>query len=282
MSIASGRIRRRARHLSTASSYDEDTVVLKASYLSIASESDPETFQVAYAGNVQGENTWYATLNRIPVAMAVASETAHPDIFNKEVFAEVVQTTASEVGIPAALEQFNFKELQPEIEVGEHVSREIRSAVEEQVGEIRAEAAADKAELADRVSAALAIAATGINRGFFKGRHNPIKDNLCQSLASVGISNPEALIAKAFADGSDEYHRQLMAQASEIMQYDIDVQNQLAEALSEAQPVAAVASSGNYGPLGRPVQEPKEKVVATASASGDDFAQRMQNVLRGL
>ena len=291
LSLSSSRIRRRGRsleprgnHVATAASHSEDTTTLKASYLAIASEASPETFQVAYAGSIQGENTWFATLNGIPVARAIASETKHPDIFNREVFADVVHAEASDKGIPAALEQFGFQELAPEIEVQDYVSKEIRTAVASQVDEIRTQAETERSELGERVSAALAIAATGINRGFFRNRSNPVMGSLIQSLSAVGIGNAEAIVAKAFADHSDSYHKDLLAQAQEIMLYDKNVQNELAQAVSEAQPNLAVASANSYGPIGRPVAEeqPSRTAATASSASADDFAARLRGALQGL
>lgn len=282
LSLASAHPTRiRARNRATASSY-QDTAMVPASFLAIASNKEGalDKFQVVYAGNVQGENTWYATIDRVPVAMAVASQTKHPDVFNKDVFAVVVANVAEAEGIPAAMEQFGFNEIKPEIEVGEHVSQEIRSAVDEQVGDMREEMAEEKSELNQRVAAALAIAASGINRGFFTDLSNPVITTLVESLASAGIVNADAMVAKAFSENSDAYHRTLLEKAQEIMTYDKTVQNQLAQAVTEC---GYTAQASSYGVLGRTVQQPKEqpRVVATASAAcDDDFKARMTQALR--
>ena len=262
--------------------------MVKASYLSIASTKGDamDQFQVVYAGTVQGENTWYATINRIPVAMAIASETAHPDVFNKDVFATVVTNTAEEQGIPAALDQFNFQEIKPEIEVGEHVGTEIRQAVDEQVGEMREEMREEKSELNSRVAAALAIAASGINRGFFRGLGNPVISSLVESLSAVGITNADTMIAKAFSDHSDSYHRTLLEKAQEIMTYDKDVQNQLAQAVSESNVYSAQASTN--GPLGRTIQvapqaqQPIKAVASSTDSGSSEFQSRIAAALSSL
>lgn len=287
LSLASSPRRIRARTKSVASA-SMDTEMVKASYLSIASTKGGamDQFQVVYAGTVQGENTWYATINRIPVAMAIASETAHPDVFNKDVFATVVTNTAEEQGIPAALDQFNFQEIKPEIEVGEHVGTEIRQAVDEQVGEMREEMREEKSELNSRVAAALAIAASGINRGFFRGLDNPVISNLVESLSAVGITNADTMIAKAFSDHSDNYHRTLLEKAQEIMTYDKDVQNQLAQAVSESNVYSAQASTN--GPLGRTIQaapqaqQPIKAVASSTDSGSSEFQSRIAAALSSL
>ena len=287
LSLASSPRRIRARTKSVASA-SMDTEMVKASYLSIASTKGDamDQFQVVYAGTVQGENTWYATINRIPVAMAIASETAHPDVFNKDVFATVVTNTAEEQGIPAALDQFNFQEIKPEIEVGEHVGTEIRQAVDEQVGEMREEMREEKSELNSRVAAALAIAASGINRGFFRGLGNPVISSLVESLSAVGITNADTMIAKAFSDHSDSYHRTLLEKAQEIMTYDKDVQNQLAQAVSESNVYSAQASTN--GPLGRTIQvapqaqQPIKAVASSTDSGSSEFQSRIAAALSSL
>lgn len=288
LSLSSNRDRspKRVRMKSEASSADAadsevgDVEHVQASYMSIASAAAPEKFAVAYAGNILGDNVWYATIDRIPVAMALASKTQHKEIFDSEVFGRAVIAQASEHGIPVALTTMGFEEIKPEIEIGDHVSHEIRSQVAEQVQEVRAAAQQDKAELNERFGAAIAIAASGITRGFFKGKSNPIAQSLIQSLSACGIDNAAALVNQAFAAHSDSYHKALIAQASTIMGYDLDVQNQLATAVEASN----IATASADQPIGRPVvmDTRQQEAVASADTQQNDFTQRLSMAMNGL
>lgn len=283
MSLSStNRKRMRRRVPAVASAADYDTEQVRVSYMAIAgAEEDAiDKLHVSYASNVMGENLWYASLDRIPVAMALASETKHTDIFNSEVFGRAVLAQAREHGLVAALANMGFQEIKPEIQVGDHVSNEVRTQVAEQVSEVKDSAEQDRQELHERFTAALAIAASGITRGFFKDRSNPIITSLAAALGDAGIQNAGSLVQQAFSAHSDAYHKELLAQARVIMDYDLNVQNQLATAIGESTNAVAAAAPIS---LGRPVGVEKEAPIeSTASNQNLDFAARLNNALSSL
>ena len=288
LSVSSVQASKRARNRqeAVASNVEQEEVMtaVAASYLAVAGDLDATKLDVAYAANLQGENTWLAFYNGVPVAKAVASTTKHGEIFNSEVFGRAFKAQANEHGVQAALTQMGFEEIRPEIQVGDYVKAEIDSQVAARTQEVVASAERDKQELTDRFSAAMALAATGLTKGFFKGKVNPIKQSLVESLSSVGIDNAEALVNNAFASKSNEYHKVLLAQASNIMSYGLEVQNQIAEAIASVNDVEEAHASSAPVTLGRPVQVEKEKPVeATASsAPSADFQSKLRSAVGGL
>jgi hypothetical protein len=288
LSVSSVQTSKRARNRqeAVASNVEQEEVMtaVAASYLAVAGDLDATKLDVAYAANLQGENTWLAFYNGVPVAKAVASTTKHGEIFNSEVFGRAFKAQANEHGVQAALTQMGFEEIRPEIQIGDYVKAEIDSQVAARTQEVVASAERDKQELTDRFSAAMALAATGLTKGFFKGKVNPIKQSLVESLSSVGIDNAEALVNNAFASKSNEYHKVLLAQASNIMSYGLEVQNQIAEAIASVNDVEEAHASSAPVTLGRPVQVEKEKPVeATASsAPSADFQSKLRSAVGGL
>ncbi|AGS81966.1 ATPase [Pseudomonas phage PaBG] len=264
----------------------ERMVAVAASFVALSGDMDVSKLDVAYA-NVQGENAWVAFYDRVPMAIAMASACdKHKEIFNSEVFGRAFKAQASQHGVPAALENMGFQEIKPEIQVADYVQAEVAQQVAARTQEVTASAERDKAELQDRLNGALATAALGYSKNFFKGQSNPIQQSLIESLSSVGLDNASALVAKAFAQHSDAYHSMLLAKANQIMGYSLETQNEIAEALAGTNASEEANASSAPMPLGRPVQvEKKETVREEATASThqpQDFAARMTLALAGL
>lgn len=276
----------RARHKAQASAQQEEQFTsLSASFLSLAGDLSADKLDVRYVGNVAGQNTWIAMYDGIPVARALASNTKHPDIFESEVFGRAVKAQASSEGVQVALDAMAFEEIKPVIDVQEHVKNEIDTQVAKQTEAVATAAAQDKAELAERFGNAIALAFVGLNKNFFVGKTNPVKQALISSLSSVGIDNAEALVTQAFAQRNDELVQIAMAKAGEIMGYNLETQNQLAEAI-KGTAVEATASSTPAVPLGRPVETKKPEATqreeAVASSQNTDFSAKVAFALEGI
>ena len=267
----------------------EEKSIVAASMLSIASnysEYELDKFEVACAGTIQNETTWIAFYDGMPVAKATASSAMkHSEIFNKPLFGNAVTAMARENSIPDALSSFGFQEFRPEFNAESHVEQEIATQVEAKVKDVEEKYQSEAKDYNDRMLSALATVAQGIDRKFFKGmtNPNPIKTALSSSLAAAGVRNPETLISKAFADHSDAYHKNLISKASEIVAKSVEVQNELAEAVSGSNPET---NTDPVVPIGTPVatapvttQKPTESV-----SSGDDknVISNMDRILAGL
>jgi hypothetical protein len=265
----------------------EDSTVA-VSLLSIASsyeEYDAAKLEVSCAGTIQNETTWIAFYDGMPVAKATASNALkHSDIFNKPLFGNAFLATAKENSVQEALSAFGFKEFCPEFNVESHVENEIATQVEAKVKDVEDKHQTESNDYNERMQSALATAAQGINRNFFKGivNPNPIKTALASSLAAAGLREPEAIIAKAFADHSDAYHKNLINKASEIVAKSIEIQNELAEAVAGSNPST---NTDTVVPIGTPAKLPTQKPMESTSSvsSGEKPAfSRMDAILAGL
>lgn len=268
----------------------EQMTAVAASFIataSVQSALDHSKVEVTYAALASG-NKWFAFYDGTPFAVATAATAEkHEQIFNTDVFGRAFKAQASEQGVTAAIENMGFVEIKPEIQVADYVQSEISQQVEVKTAEVAQAAAQDKAELHDRLTAAMALAATGITKNFFKGQTNPIAQQLIESLSAVGLDNAAGLVHQAFAQNSEPYHKMLLAQASKIMSYGLDAQNEIAEAINGSNALEANASASPVS-LGRPVQvAPKaaqqENVEATASVQPSaDFNALLRGAVSGL
>lgn len=262
---------------------EKKMVSVAASFVAIAGDKmSPENVELAFAGSIKGDQTWLAFYDGLPFAKATASSTKKKDIFSDSTFARAFKALASEHGVATALEEMGFEEIKPTVQVADYVQAEIQSAVEAKASEIREEAERDTNELSSRYEAALASAAQGINRGFFPALQNPIIAALASSLEAVGLRGAEQIVANAFAEHGDAYNKMLIAKATDITGYELEVQNQLAQAITQTSHVATASAVV----VGRPAkidEQPSQKTVATASnnQSGGDFMSRLQSLTFG-
>lgn len=282
-----GGIRRKAK--AVASSESEKLVTVAASMVAYAAnEMDAAKVEVAYAGSIAGDSTWFAFYEGVPFAKATASS-SKVENFASEVFGRTFTAIASAQGVATAMNELGFQEIKPEIKVEQFVQSEVNSQVEARVAQIAEASARDATEFNDRFLAAIATASQGINRGFYKGMQNPIRTALASALEEVGIRGGEQLVAKAFAEHGDSYHKALVGKASEIMQYDLTVQNQIANAVSEHQEPEVETAVASSVPVGRPVMtggnigqtQVQREIAVASSKSADDFASKLAGLTFG-
>lgn len=250
----------------------EQTIVQTDMLKAVASSGEElvaDNLFMTLANNVNNDTKWIAIYGDTPVATASLSSTAHKDVFATKAFANLVLASAAEKGVVAALEEFGFKAIATAVAVDTYVQENIDAQVTAQVAEARANYDALQKDHAERFAAALSTAAVGINTSFFKDAVNPVKESLCSTLRSVGIQNPEVLVQTAFASGNDEYHRALIGKTVDIMSYDIEVQNQLTEAVASASSSNGIAPIGKPAPMQQKQVEPEQRQVSTSSSNPD-------------
>lgn len=268
----------------------EPLVSVAASFVALsATEMQPENVDVAYAASVAGDSRWYAFHNGIPFAQALASA-SKVENFATDVFGRTFKAIAADQGVAVAMSELGFTEIKPEIKVEQFVQAEVTSQVESRVAQIAQASANDAAEFNSRFLAAIATASQGINSGFYKGEaQNPISLALATALEDAGISGGADLVAQCFARHGDVYHKALVAKASQIMQYDLTVQNQMAQAVADHQnpQTQGEVSVASTFPVGRPVVDRQVQPVQqretsiASSVSTDDFAKRLQGLSFG-
>lgn len=240
---------------------------------SASGELKADKLEVAFAGSIAGEATWLAFYNGLPVAKATASSTtAEQAVFAGPVFGNLVLASAKENGVSAALNELGFSAIEASVNVDNYVQDEVSARVEASVAEARANFEKSSNDFSARFLAALATAASGVNKGFFNDVSNPIKGALVATMTSVGIRNADKLVAQAYARHNDVYLQGLLKKASEIMEFDVNVQNQLTKAVATASDEMSVTASAGHDQLsiGIPVAkqvQPEQRQEATASAA---------------
>lgn len=289
-----GGVRKKAKATATsaepvvAAVVNEPLTAVAASFVAMAAnEMTVESVDVAYAALASG-SAWYAFHNGVPFAQALASA-SKVENFASEVFGRTFKAIAADEGVVAAMTQLGFEEIKPVINVEQFVQAEVTSQVESRVAQIAQASNDAAAEFNSRFLAAIATASQGINSGYYKGEQpNPISVALANALEDAGISGGAELVAQCFARHGDPYHKALVAKASQIMQYDLTVQNQMAQAVADHQSPSTKGevSVSSALPVGRPVVDqfvaPQVQHRETSVASSaDDFTQRLAGLQFG-
>ena len=252
---------------------DENTSDVDATAV-IDDSAEAKDLDVSYS-SVQGEGTWTAFYKGTPVALAKRTDAGkNADVFDKPAFGQVLLATAGHSNIKSALSELGFKPIKHKVSV----SAEVQRMVDERANEAIAAAEAAAKQFKDSFLAALATAAAGINRNFFKDvAANPLKGGLWTTLSAAGMQNPEVLIDKAFAAHADEYHKILVAKACEILEKPAEVQVSLASAVQNSNYQAVASGGGNLedrlaglGTVVASESKPADEENFEATAGDDD------------
>lgn len=259
------------------------TVLVERPMLLCVAGAEPQAskLHVAYAGVINGVKTAVAFYDGVPVATAnQVTAAAYSDLLDNSKLSQALISAAADMGVAPALAQMGFVDIKPQIVVEEIVQQQVAEQVSAQVGAIQATATAESKDLAGRMTAALATAAQGINSGFFKDVANPLIAALSSALSAIGMQNSEALVRKVFTEHNDGYVRNMVAKANQILDYDLQVQNELAEAVAGTTQVKEIL------PMGKPVNVPAtvvQSVVQQESiSSSTGFETTMNTALFSL
>lgn len=231
--------------------------------------------------NVNGETSWIAFAGGMPVATASFKDSKHQDIFNSPSFHNIVLAAVQTSNSSDTLAEFGFKSVAASVDVDEYVAREVQTQV---TAKVASETEAIQMEMKDyvaRFATALATAAEGINTKFYKGVTNPVADRLSATLNSLGINNGEALVQQAFASGNTDYIDKLVGKTTQLMAMDVEVQNQMTEAIASVSNTVSTVSIGSPSTLVPQQQQLQQRTVAIAGgAVEDDVLARALNTLK--
>jgi hypothetical protein len=261
----------------------------------VPDDASAQDFDLSYSSSVAGNPVWTAYYKGAPVALASKDSIHkdHVDMFTTQRFG-VATAAAAKVGAPKrVLQELGYKGITHSLNINKHVSERAAALA----ADAEQQMAQEQSEYNERLSAALATAMIGINRGFFKDESNPVREALCSALTSVGVRSPEIVVDKAMRGGFEAFLRQATARAADIMSKPTEVQESLARTVLETSymPQQATASSKvnfeeRLGGLGTatasaevaPAAKTEKTETAVATAGSDDFSAQLQAVTAGL
>jgi hypothetical protein len=223
-------------------------------------EEGDET-DVEYSSAMSGSKRWIASVNGMPVAIAVqATAGSNKEIFHTEKFGKVAKTVIANSGI-AGLKSIGFVP----IVVAAPVRGLIQASVDAEIA--KSEGAVEKKlqTMAADFQVSMGMAAAGINRGFFGDVVNPLKVRMWEELSSLGIPQPHRVIDRVFKETAEDFSRVLIEKASELQAKPAAIRAELSKAII----------GSNYLAVAEADEECDED-VEDCSELGDEMADRIE------
>lgn len=278
---------------------DETSEVSVDLFEAVPDDASADDFDVSYSASIAGQPTWTAYYKGRPVAMASVQNVKedHRAMFGTERFGAVAMAASRQAGPKNVLRELGFTGIAATMNVSKYIEDRVVALASQQQEQMLKQ----QEEYSERLSAALATAAIGINRGFFQGQTNPVRDSLLAALASSGFRNPEVIVDNALRTSLETFLSVAFDRAADIMSKPLEVQESLSRTVLDvaympqqnAKPEVATASShGNLedrlsglGTVIASAEHPQprktEQAVVAATAS-DDFSARLGAVMSGL
>ena len=256
----------------------------------------PSKLNVSYCGNIAGENSWIAFYNGQPIAKSTSSSAVrHTAIFDEPAYANAVIAGAEHLGISKILDEMGFKASMSSVAIAEQLERNLNKHYKEKLQamseQLEQEVQTKSNDYVERFVAALSTAAVGINRGFFKGYVNPVKQTLLNSLSAAGVRQPEIMLDNVYRSHSDDYHKLLIEKTLEIVEKPSEVQNEIAIAVSESNYMSNSSSTYNSNvnvedrltTMGKEVETSQSATQVAIAQNVTSFdANRLKSVVQSL
>jgi len=191
----------------------------------IADQVDSEELQFATVANA----VHVIRANRIlaSIGLANAKRAGIADVYLTPQYQDVVVANIEEKGLRKGLVQSGFVLAKVAINASKHTATAVKARVEAAVNN-KLEVLAKQQKAMDQ---ALAIAAVGINRRFFKDVSNDLKTNLEAELVQAGVRGGQNIVRAMFAQYGVSYAKSILTLANKIAAMPEEMRNQYADAL---------------------------------------------------
>jgi hypothetical protein len=174
--------------------------------------ADDEPDDVVFA-NV-GNSVKVIKANRIIASMSkkIAARAGHEDMYMSEQFAQVTEVEMAKHGVRAGLKKMGFVLATVNLGKAEVLNKRVELKAKKLTAHVRAEAEAQFEVLEQ----ALAIAAVGINKGFFKEQRNELRAALETELEAAGVRGHKKLLANVFATKGIDFAKAILTVAKRV------------------------------------------------------------------
>lgn len=221
-------------------------------------DDNPEDVVFANVGSsvkVIKANRIIASMNKV-----VAARHGHEDMYMSDQFATVTEIEMAKHGVRAGLQKMGFVLATVNVGKAETLNKRVEAKAQKLTAGIRAEAQAQF----DVLEQALAIAAVGINKGFFKNQTNELRAALDTELTAAGVRGHQKMLASVFATKGIDFAKAILTVAKQVA---------LMPADTRANFVKALDMIGDEGMFGDSASPDFQSQITAGHAEDDEFAQ---------
>lgn len=219
--------------------------------LDVDEVADNDSSNLTFAA--AGTNLLVIKANRVIATMSesLAKSTGREDIYLSDQFMEVTASEIRSKGLRAGLKEMGLVEAR--VKVGG--SAAVKSLVKKEVTKTTAAVRSVAAAKADAMDQSLAIAAVGINRGYFAKQSNVLREAIESMLTTAGMRHAKRALNPIFSSVGPEYTKQVLTLAQKIAAMPQEARDGYIEALD--------LTSDD-------IDEPDEDVVPIGALTEDD------------
>jgi len=150
------------------------------------------------------------------------------ELFDNPQFQSAILSSLHEDGIRQTMSAFNFSPVMLKVNLKKHVARKVTEAVATETSKLEQQ----RKDMIKAFRQAMDIAATGLNKGFWKDKTNPLKAAFVAELSGCGLRGAEKVVARIFEKQGLAYVATLMEQAKELLGKSPEMRNELASVLN--------------------------------------------------
>lgn len=173
------------------------------------------------------------------------------DFYLGDQFQEVTAHALDTKGLRQGLKSMGFVMATVNVAKNTVVAARVKALASKTTASVRAQ----QQEQAKIMEQSLAIASVGVNRRFFKGYENPLKDAITAALITAGVRNASRLVNACFAQHGTAYAQSIVALATKISADTDEVRDNYADSLDltsgeideDVVPVGAGDDNGDPG-----------------------------------
>lgn len=189
--------------------------------------ADDEGDDVVFA-NI-GTSVKVIKANRIIASMSkkVAVKAGHSDVYLGDQFQEVTSVEMNKHGLRAGLKKMGFVLASVNLGRAEVLNKRVEAKANKLTAAVRSQVVAENKALEQ----CMAIAAVGVNKGYFKDTRNELRAALEAELEAAGVRGAKKLVANVFATKGIDYSKSIITVAKKLSALSEDVRNQHAAAL---------------------------------------------------
>jgi len=218
------------------SDLDDDEVIGNSDDDEIADEENYSEQELS--SMVKGELTLsrindviVASVNNLPVAtLAKKDSGSNENLFHAASFTTAIQETVKRVGLKNGLSHYGFSLAKVKVPVTKIMKKKVAKKVEKEVAALNTKVD----DVIENFDQCFGIALAALNKGFFKGKTNPLKDGFVAQLSTAGIKSAGTVVDKVFKTYGNEMNLAAFELAKDLMGKSQEFRNEIAEAVGES------------------------------------------------
>jgi hypothetical protein len=212
---------------------EEEDEVVEASIQVNLLQHNMDAIQSGELDIVRCGDRWHLFANQQPVACFERDLVKSPAVLNSfddsTKFSQLVEAALQNGLTNEFFVNFGVKPTVATISTSKVFEREVQAKVQE----IKNHYSNESREFKNRYSQCLSMAGVALSKNLLKDVKNPLTLELCASLESIGVHQPEAIVQNSWRTSGEDFLRAIFAKADHYMNMNDQARNEIAANLRD-------------------------------------------------